>query len=74
MVEMFLYAISAMFTTFAVSGMNLNDLFKQGHIWEARVFLGILIICITHIVEQFLFNIVNIKSQVLHFFSCFGQV
>lgn len=62
MVEIFLYAISALFTTFALTGMNLNGLFKQSHVWEARVFQCILIMCITHILEQFLFNIVNLIS------------
>lgn len=58
--EFFLYAISAVLSTFAVTGLNMNGLFKQGHIWEARIFTIILIICMTHILEQFLYNLVNL--------------
>jgi uncharacterized membrane protein YwzB len=59
-VEFFLYAIAAVFSTFAVTGLNLNSLFKHGHVWEARIFVTILIICMTHILEQFLYNLINL--------------
>ena len=60
MIEILLYAICARYVTFAVSGLNLNGSFKHGHVWEARIFLCIIIACLTHILEQFLINIINI--------------
>lgn len=61
LVRMFLYAISALVSTFAVSGMNLNGLFKKGHVWEARVFVIILILCMTHILEEFAYTLINLN-------------
>lgn len=60
MAEIFLYAICALLSTFAVSGMNLNGLFKQGHVWEARIFLGILIAIMTYLLEQFCMHVVSL--------------
>lgn len=60
LVRMFLYAIAAVFSTFAVSGMNLNGLFKKNHVWEARIFVVILIICMTHILEEFAYTLINL--------------
>lgn len=54
-----IYGISLMLSVFAVSGLNLNGIFKSGHIWEAKVFTVILIISITHILAQFAYTIIN---------------
>lgn len=61
LVRMFLYAIAALVSTFAVSGMNLNGLFKKGHVWEARVFVIIFILCMTHILEEFAYTLINLN-------------
>lgn len=60
LVRMFLYAVCAIISTFAVSGLNLNSLFKKGHVWEARIFVIILIICMTHILEEFAYTLINL--------------
>ena len=54
-----LYGISAMLSCFAVTGLNLNGLFKKGHIWEARIFTIILILCMTHILAQFAYTLIT---------------
>lgn len=55
-----IYGICLMVTVFAVAGLNINGIFKPGYVWEARVFTVILIMCITHILAQFVYTLIDL--------------
>ena len=56
--------IVALSTTFAVSGLNINQYFKPKRIWEARIFVAFLIIAITELVVSFILNFLE-ASKIL---------
>ncbi len=58
-VKLCLYAFSFLVSVFAVSGLNINSIFKKNSIWEARVFIMIFIIVISYILQSFLYDIVT---------------
>lgn len=59
-VKIFLYAIVLMTSIFAVSGLNINFIFKKNHIWEAKIFIIMLIFSISYLVTNFLYDIINL--------------
>ncbi len=56
-IKLIFYAISFMISAFIVSGMNLNHLFKENHVWEFRFFITVLIIAISYILTSFLYDV-----------------
>lgn len=63
MSKLFLYALTLMIATFIVSGLNINNIFKKNHIWEAKFFVVSLILGISYILTNFLYDIVEIISN-----------
>lgn len=59
MIKIFLYLVSIMVSTFAISGININPIIKKGHIWEARFFQVIIILCLSYILGNFLYDLMN---------------
>lgn len=60
--KIIIYLITILASTFTVSGLNINNLFKRDHIWEARSFVVILIISMSYILTNFLYDLVTITS------------
>ncbi|MCX4365157.1 MAG: hypothetical protein OSJ70_05230 [Bacilli bacterium] len=55
-----LYGLTLLVGAFIVPGLNLNNLFKKNHIWEARFLNVTLVIAISYILTNFLYDIVMI--------------
>lgn len=61
MIRIFIYAISLIISTFAISGINFDNIIKRNHVWEAR-FLGIvLILSLTYLVANFILDVASIN-------------
>ncbi len=61
MVKFFVYALSLIISTFAVSGINFNNIIKRNHIWEARILSMVIILALTYLVANLIFDITNIN-------------
>lgn len=59
-----IYMVVVLSTTFAVSGLNINKYFKPNRIWEARIFIGFLIIAISQMVVSFIIDFLE-ASKIL---------
>lgn len=60
-VKLFVYAITIMCSTFAVTGINFDGFIKKNHIWEARFLSIILILVLSYILTNFVYDIVGIN-------------
>lgn len=58
--KLVLYALTLLVGAFIVPGLNINNLFKQGHVWEARFFNITIVMTISYILTNFLYDIVMI--------------
>ena len=61
MTKLIIYAISILMCTFSVSGINFDGFIKKNHIWEARFLSIIFILCLSYILANFLYDIMNIS-------------
>lgn len=61
-IKIFLYAIGLMSSIFAVSGININQYIKKGHVWEARFLAIIIIFCLSYLLTNFMYDIINLIS------------
>lgn len=59
------YIISLMLSIFAVSGININAIFKKGHIKEANVFMLIIIVSLTYFLANFIIDVTSINLMPL---------
>lgn len=59
-IKLILYTISLLSSTFAVSGLDINHLFKTNHVWEARIFNLLLIFALAFLTEEFLYNLTTL--------------
>lgn len=56
MIKLFVYALSLIVSTFAISGINFDNLIKKNHVWEAR-FLGMLmVIALAYLIANFILD------------------
>lgn len=58
--KLVLYGLTLLVGAFITPGLNLNNLFKQNHVWEARLFNCTLVMTISYILTNFLYDIVMI--------------
>ncbi len=61
MFKLIVYLISLMLSIFAISGLNINHIFKTNHENEAKCFYILLIISFTYLVSEFIFGITSIN-------------
>lgn len=59
-IKILVYGIMLLLSVFAVSGMNVNNLFKTNHIWEARTFTAILIMALTYLSGTLIIEVINV--------------
>ena len=57
-----IYVLVVVFVTFAVSGLDLNRFFKQGKVFEANLFILLLIIAIRELVTSFIINFLEVSK------------
>ena len=63
-IKILVYGIMLLCSTFAVSGMKLNGLFKTNHIWEARIFIALLIMSITYLSGTLILQIIDVFTNI----------
>lgn len=56
MIKVILYIIILIFTIWALDGLNLNNIFKQGRIYQARIIYLMLAMSITYLVTNFFYD------------------
>ena len=56
MIKVILYILILIFTIWALDGLNLNNLFKQGRIYHARIIYLMLAMSITYLVTNFFYD------------------
>jgi len=55
-----IYIISVLLSVFAISGLNLNGIFKKDHIWEARIFIVITSIALGYLLGTFIITFMDL--------------
>ena len=60
--RIFIYIIVVFTTAFALSGVNINGLFKKGKVVEANVFIFLLILAISELVTSFIVNFLEVSK------------
>lgn len=61
MIKIIIYIVSIMASIFTVSGINFNNFFKKGHIWEARFFVVIISFIMGYLLAEFIINFSNLN-------------
>jgi uncharacterized membrane protein YwzB len=59
-IKILVYGIMLLISVFAVTGINISNLFKTNHIWEARAFTALLIMALTYLSGSLIIDIINI--------------
>lgn len=59
MYNLLLYIIVLIIVIWAMDGVNLNNIFKQNHIYQARVFYIILVFSLSYLASNFIINFLN---------------
>ena len=59
MYNLLLYIIVLVIVIWTMDGLNLNHLFKQNHVYQARVFYIILVFSLTYLVSNFILSFLN---------------
>jgi len=60
--KLIVYILSVLTTTFALSSVDLNKVFKQGKVVEANIFAVLLILVISQLVAQFIINFMEVSK------------
>lgn len=63
-IKILVYGIMLLTSTFAVSGIKINNIFKTNHIWEARIFTALLIMSITYLSGSLILQIIDVFTNI----------
>jgi len=58
--KLIVYSIMFVITLWAMEGLNINSLFKQGKIFQARIIYLLIAISISYLVTNFIYDFINI--------------
>ena len=58
--KLVIYAIVFIITLFSMEGLNINSLFKQGKILQARIIYMLIAISISYMVTNFIYDFINV--------------
>lgn len=61
MIRIFVYALSLIISTFAISGVNFDNIIKRNHVWEARILSIVIILSLTYLVANFILDVSSIN-------------
>ena len=56
MIKTVLYIVTLIFTILAMDGLDLNKIFKQSRVYQARVMYLMLAMCISYLVTNFMYD------------------
>ncbi|NLA32905.1 MAG: DUF1146 domain-containing protein [Mollicutes bacterium] len=66
MINVIIYTISILVSTFALTGINFDPIIKKNHIWEARILAIILAISFGYLVGTFIITFLE-SSQIIKY-------
>jgi len=55
----YIYIVSVLLSTFAVSGINFNNLFRKNKVVEARVLIVLLVLALGYLVGSFVITFIE---------------
>ena len=55
----YIYIISVLLSTFAVSGININNIFKKNKVYEARLLVILLVLALGYLVGTFVITFIE---------------
>ena len=58
--KLVIYAIVFIITLYSMEGLNINSLFKQGKILQARIIYMLIAISISYMVTSFIYDFINV--------------
>ncbi|MBQ6840893.1 MAG: DUF1146 domain-containing protein [Bacilli bacterium] len=58
--KVYVYAFMLLASTFALSGINFENVFKRNRIWEARVLVMLLIAALTYLSSRFIISFIEL--------------
>ena len=58
--KLVIYAIVFIITLYSMEGLNINSLFKQGKIFQARIIYMLIAISISYMVTSFIYDFINV--------------
>lgn len=58
--KIYVYGLMMLISVFAVSGLNLNGIFKNNKFYESRVFIVLLIMILTYLSSSFLIDFIEL--------------
>lgn len=61
MVKFLIYILSAFFVCFSIQSVDINKIFKKNDVFRARLFYFILILCLTYLLANFIYDFAYIK-------------
>lgn len=56
MIKTVLYIVTLIFTIWAMEGLDLNKIFKQNRVYQARIMYLMLAMCISYLVTNFMYD------------------
>lgn len=59
--KVYVYAFMVLASTFALSGINFNSLFKQNKVFESRIFIIILVLSFSYLASSFIINFIELS-------------
>lgn len=60
--EFILYVIFFMMTTYIITSLNIEGLFKKGKVLEARLFVIVTSMCVSYLATQFVVNFMEVSK------------
>ncbi len=61
-ISVFIYIVSILLSTFAVSGINFNNVFKKNYKFEAKIFVILISLALGYLVGSFLIDFLNLTE------------
>lgn len=62
--ELILYVIFFFLSAYILMGTRINEIFKQGKILEARLFVIVISMCISYLSTQFVVNFLEVSKVI----------
>ena len=66
MINVIIYSISILLSTFAISAINFDFFVKKNHVWEARILAVMLIISLGYLFGSFIISFLE-SSQIIKY-------
>lgn len=58
--KVYVYAFMLLASTFAVSGINFNDLFKKNKVFESRILVMMIVLSLSYLASRFIIDFIEL--------------